>query len=99
MHSCPRCKHLLDVVVGESKVGKTTRSIRGICVRCWYQLSLEIDPWQTAPAPRAICILSRLKSSQEKTNLSADRRLHQLRQTTTNIIMRQGSSSGIDGAG
>ena len=44
MHSCPRCKHFLDVVVGDLRVGKTTRSVRGVCVRCWYQLSWKLIP-------------------------------------------------------
>src|SRR5215510_3192727 len=51
MHSCPRCKHLLDVVVGESRVGKTTRSIRGVCVRCWYQLSWKLIPGRLLRRP------------------------------------------------
>ena len=44
MHTCPRCKYFLGVVVRESIVGKTARPIRGVCIRCRYQLSWKLIP-------------------------------------------------------
>ena len=44
MHACPRCKYFLGVVVRESSGGGIARSVRGVCVRCRYQLSWKLIP-------------------------------------------------------
>ena len=41
MHTCPRCKYFFGVVV-RSSVGKPARAVRGVCVRCRYQLSWKL---------------------------------------------------------
>ena len=70
MRTCPRCKYFLGVVVRQSRFGKTVRPIRGVCVRCRYQLSwkliqggllrlsrLEEKPREDAVAPEMLRII------------------------------------------
>jgi hypothetical protein len=51
MRNCPRCKYFLGVVV-KSRVGKAARPIRGVCVRCCYQLSWKLIPGGLLPLRR-----------------------------------------------